>query len=466
MSFHCRSILRLLLTACLFWGTSPLQAQSQREGLVFSGGQPFRPSASPAEQSEPESIPAPTPEKTTPATAESGLTMAELERMALDCNPTLAQAAMNVRAAEGIYVQAGLYPNPTVGYVGDEIGNNGAAGLQGGFVSQEIVTAGKLRLGRAVASHGIQRARYLLEVQRMRVLNDVRAQFCAVLLAQRVIEVNQQLVGISEETLKTTERLQKAQEVGLPDVLQSQIEVETTRVSVATARNRHWSAWRQLAALVGRPEMEPVKLQGDCKELLPLLPWEELHRKLLTENPMLAQARARVEQLRCELARQGALRVPNIEVATAVKHDTASGYTVADVAIGIPLPIHNRNQGNIVRAQARLVAAEKEVQRLELVLQRELADVYEQYLTARQQVEAYTERILPAARRSLELIQTGYQQGEFGHLDVLTAQRTLFTTNLTCLANLQELAARRVMLEGLLLRGGLEGTLAEEGPLE
>ena len=169
--------------------------------------------------------------------------------------------------------------------------------------------------------------------------------------------------------------------------------------------------------------------------------------------------------MRCELARQGASR-PNIEVATAIKYDAASDYTVADVQIGVPLPIHNRNQGNIVRAQARLVAAEKEVQRLELVLQRELANVYEQYLTARQQVEAYTERILPAARRSLELIQTGYQQGEFGYLDLLTAQRTLFTANLTYLANLQELATRRVALEGILLRGGLDEILAEEGPLD
>ena len=162
----------------------------------------------PAGQSEPESIPAPL-RKTTPATAESGLTLAELERIALECNPTLAQAAMNVRAAEGTYVQAGLYPNPTVGYVGDEIGNDGTAGFQGGFISQEIVTAGKLRLGRAVASHGIQRARYLWKCSGC-ACSMTCGPVLHGLVAQR--DRGQPEVGCNQrEDLKTTERLQKAQ---------------------------------------------------------------------------------------------------------------------------------------------------------------------------------------------------------------------------------------------------------------
>jgi cobalt-zinc-cadmium efflux system outer membrane protein len=41
--------------------------------------------------------------------------------MALKNNPTLAEAAAEVRAAEGRQLQAGLYPNPVVGYAGEEI---------------------------------------------------------------------------------------------------------------------------------------------------------------------------------------------------------------------------------------------------------------------------------------------------------------------------------------------------------
>jgi len=49
-----------------------------------------------------------------------GLSLAELEGMALRCNPTLVQAASSIEAARGRWVQAGLYPNPVAGYIGAE----------------------------------------------------------------------------------------------------------------------------------------------------------------------------------------------------------------------------------------------------------------------------------------------------------------------------------------------------------
>src|SRR5437899_2979805 len=48
------------------------------------------------------------------------LTLADLERMALEANPTLPEAQAAIRAAEGRRVQAGLWPNPVVGYTGEE----------------------------------------------------------------------------------------------------------------------------------------------------------------------------------------------------------------------------------------------------------------------------------------------------------------------------------------------------------
>jgi cobalt-zinc-cadmium efflux system outer membrane protein len=80
----------------------------------------------------------------------TALSLGDLEQKALQGNPTLAQAAAAVDASRGKALQAGLYPNPTIGYVGEQIGIAGTAGeLQGAFVQQTIVTAGKLRLSRA-----------------------------------------------------------------------------------------------------------------------------------------------------------------------------------------------------------------------------------------------------------------------------------------------------------------------------
>jgi cobalt-zinc-cadmium efflux system outer membrane protein len=382
------------------------------------------------------------------------LTLDDLEQIALGSNPTLVQADMAVQAARGEHLQAGLYPNPTIGYLGDEVGNHRTAGFQGGLLGQEIVTAGKLRLGRAAARHAVEQARHAWEAQRRRVLNDVRAGYYEVLLAQRMIELNEQLVGIGGEGVRVTEKLRAAQEVAQVDVLQARIEAETAKLHLNRAQNRHRAAWRQLAAVLGQPEMEPAALVGDVEADLPEFRWEDTLARLLALSPELSQARAAVEQARCELARRCAERVPNVEVGTAVKYDDESHFTVADVELSLPLPLYDRNQGNIVSAQANLIAAQKEVERIELDLRDRLAVAFEHYANARREVETYSSTILPDARESLRLIRDNYPE-VFGYLTLLTAQRTFFNVSLSHLSSLSQLWARSVEIEGLLLSGGL-----------
>ncbi len=77
------------------------------------------------------------------------LSLDDLLGMANQNNPTLRQANAQIAATQGKALEAGLYPNPTVGYSAEQIGVEGTAGeFQGGFVQQEIVTAGKLKLSR------------------------------------------------------------------------------------------------------------------------------------------------------------------------------------------------------------------------------------------------------------------------------------------------------------------------------
>jgi len=384
------------------------------------------------------------------------LSLEDLERIALESNPTLVQADMAVQAASGTYLQAGLYPNPTVGYLADEIGNEGRAGLQGGFVTQQIITGGKLRLGRAVASHEVAQARYAQQIQERRVLNDVRAAYYEALLAQRMVDVNDQLVRIGDEGVTTAEKLRGAEEVSRGDVLQARIEAETARLKLVEARNALGAAWRRLVAVLGRPDMEPVPLVGQIQKDLPAVDWQQALHRLWSESPELAQARAGVERAQCELARQWAMRVPNLGVGTAVKHDSASRYTVADVEVSLPLPLFERNQGRILRAQADLAAARQEVRRIELSLYDRLAGTFAQYGTSRRRVEVYASTLLPHAKEALDLVRAGYRVGESEYVSVLTAQRTYFQVNLEHLRDLRELWVRWVELDGLLLRGGLE----------
>lgn len=130
------------------------------------------------------------------------LTLTYLEQLALQNNPTLSVASANVDAARGRQIQAGLRPNPQIGYFGMDIGEDDTAGQHGGFVSKEFVTGGKLRICRAVSGQEVEEMQYRLSAQELRVLNDVRMRFYEALTVQRQVELTDELVGVSEQLTK------------------------------------------------------------------------------------------------------------------------------------------------------------------------------------------------------------------------------------------------------------------------
>ena len=180
---------------------------------------------------------------------EPAVTLETLEDLALAHNPTLVQAAMRINAARAEWLQVGLPPNPVLGYTGDEIGNERTAGMQGVFVSQELVTAQKLRLNRGIACSEIEQAELAWETQRRRVQNDVRVGYYEVLAAQQAAQLNEQLVRLGTQGVKVAESLLAGKEVGRADVLQARVEADLARLQLPSARNRHEAAWRRLTAL-------------------------------------------------------------------------------------------------------------------------------------------------------------------------------------------------------------------------
>jgi cobalt-zinc-cadmium efflux system outer membrane protein len=284
----------------------------------------------------------------------------------------------------------------------------------------------------------------------------VRRGFYDVLVAQRAVELTEQLVRIGEQGVNAAEQLAKAKEVARTDVLQARIEADSARILFEKARNRYTSAWRGLAAVVGDPALPLTPLAGSLEDGMVQLAWEDTLNRLLAQSPQLAGAHAGLARAQATLNREWAGRVPNVDLQAGVQYDNATRDAFTSVQVGVPIPVHNRNQGNIRRAQAELAAAQHEVRRMRLALEQRLAAVFEQYATAYQQVEKYNRDIMPNAEESLKLVSAGYQQGEFSYLVLLTAQRTYFQTNLAYLDALRDLRAAAVAIDGNLLADSLQ----------
>ena len=401
---------------------------------------------------QPESVLQPGPASTSP----QGMTLTDWEALAECNNPTLAQAAARVEAARAELLQVGLYPNPRVGYHATEIGDDKRAGQQGAFIGQEFVTASKLQRGRDVANQSVQQALWACQAQRDRVLGDVRRAFYDVLVAQQTVALTEQLVHIGEEGVRAAEALFAAKEVSRVDVLQSRIEADSARILAEKARNRHSAAWRNLAVVAGAADVQPTPLVGELQDGLVQLTWEDALDRVLGASPVLAESRAGIARAEAVLSRECAARVPNVDMLAGLAYDNATRDTIAEVQVGIPLPVFNRNQGNIRKAQAELAAARGEAHRTTLELQQRLATVFEQYQNARCQVEKYADQILPNAQTSLDLVTAGYRQGEFNYVTLLTAQRTFFQANLAYVDAVRDLRWAIVAIEVNLLGDSLQ----------
>lgn len=391
-----------------------------------------------------------------PGTTTPRLTLDDLLAIALSSNPTLSQAQARVEAARGAWQQAGRPRNPRIGFQGTEMGNEGRSGLQGGFVAQEFMTGGKRALAQAVAGGQIAQAQQEYEAQRLRVISDVRGLYYLALVADQQVEAYTEfsrLQGIAhKQQLKSLEAGQDSAPDSLIFAYGNQ---NPLHVTFMNAQERQRNLRRQLAAVIGAPQQEINELAGDPTKGWPLYDWQESLGRLLGQSPQLAAASAAASKAGAALALQRRMVVPNVDLEVGLQHDNATADDVANVQLGLPIPLFDRNQGAIRQAQANLVAAQANVARVELSLHRRLAEVFDRYERARKQVEKFGPRV-QQLRRAFALRQTAVEAGEYSALENFIAQRIYFEIWAAYLDALSELWSSVVAIDGLLLTGSLE----------
>jgi cobalt-zinc-cadmium efflux system outer membrane protein len=246
------------------------------------------------------------------------------------------------------------------------------------------------------------------------------------------------------------------QQLSQSDLLQAEVETQEARILFDNARNGHTEAWRRLAAVVSIPLPSGERLVGQLDYGIPAYDWEGVYSCLLAQSPELQAARARVEKSRVAIARARQQVVPDVDVMVNVTHMYQTGDDVVGVQAGVPLPVFNKNQGNIMRASAELVSAANDVRRIELDLQDRLAVAFRRYANARQQTDRYRSEILPRAQQSLDLMARGYEEGQISFLALLTSQRTYIRVNLAYVEALAELRQSTTAIEGQLLTDSLQ----------
>jgi cobalt-zinc-cadmium efflux system outer membrane protein len=397
--------------------------------------------------------------------AQGGLvTLEQAEKMAGESNPTLRQAEAEIRAAKARQQQAGLYPNPSLGYTGDEIrGGSVGGGKQGFFVQQTVITGGKLGLSREVFGKEVSLAEIEAEEQKIRVQSAVKMAFVRVLAAQELLDARRDMGMIAQDGAETQRRLMNTGQADETEVLEMEVEAQRMRMSARMQENTLREEWRGLAAVIGQPELPLATVAGDLERGWPELNEEQAVEAIAKTSPAIRIADTAEARAQTVLARAKREPVPDIQMRGGLEynHETLGSVPFAKgwegiAELSVQIPVFNRNQGNVAAARAEIERADQEKKRITLTLRERAATVVDQYANARLMAMEYRDEMLPRARKAYGLMVDKYGQMLASYPRVLDVQRKLYELQIEYIAALESVWTNGIALQGFLLTDGLE----------
>ncbi len=143
--------------------------------------------------------------------------------------------------------------------------------------------------------------------------------------------------------------------------------------------------------------------------------------------------------------------IPNVTGFVGVGIDAITDDTYGRIGISLPLPIHNRNQGNVRTVRANIQVAQATIDQTRVSLESRLASAVGRYRTARQRYDRLREQILPNAEETFELSQAAFAAGESSYLQLMEAQRTLISTQLQALDAIGLVRQAMAEIDGMLV---------------
>ena len=366
-------------------------------------------------------------------------------------SPALRKLAATVEQAQGLQFQATRRPNPTIGYQGQEVGNDGALGQHGVFWSQTWIRGNKLELAGEVAGWEAKRRDWQFQVERYRIASLVRQRYYNLLATRRVREISKLIFDIAGRNLRAVEELFEAGEISRNEVLQAKIELQRSELRLDNAAASQARVERLLAIAVSTPDMDCSVIQGDILATVPRLSVEEVRSWLDAESPELESARAEIERTKWKVEREVAEPIPDVNAQVGLMYDDATNHTIGNFQVSWQIPKNDANTGNIQAAEADSRRARFALEELLLNLRGRIQKAFQQYDVAQQKVASYESRVLPLAKDNLKITQESYKVGEATYQTLLTAQRSYFDTALALVEARRQLWLSVARIQGLVI---------------
>lgn len=356
------------------------------------------------------------------ALATSAVGPRELAAFAVHTNPTLVAARAELGVRQALLVQAGLLPDPEIGW--DAMNVLAAQAVNGSSTSVDALSGFSLmfpllRPGERGARVGA--ARWKLEEVRSQIAatewvltRDVHLAYEELRAAALLLAQTRAVAGIAEET---AEHFRRAREAGAATAIQANLalgELQSIRLQAIRAEIRERVARQELNAFLGLPPATELTLLADRdpgSDAALSSSAVELAREAVTNRPDLAALQAGYQAAEEEVRLAVARQFPLVSVGTG---------------LSIDVPVFSRFGGPALQtALAQRTRLGKDLEAAIFSARAEVAESHLRWEFARRELDLVERELLPNAERNLELTQQALAVGEVTLLETLALQRSL-----------------------------------------
>ncbi|MDG9928034.1 MULTISPECIES: TolC family protein [unclassified Pseudomonas] len=351
------------------------------------------------------------------------VSLSDALRIAVENNPEMAAANWGVSISQGERTQAGLIQNPEISWeMEDTRSDTRTTTVQ---LTQPIELGGKRSARVELADRGIDAAQVEVERARNALRAEVIQAFHGVLLSQLRVDLATESMRLAERGVNIAQGRVRAGSASPVEATRATVQLSEVRLELKRASAELANAQVLLKAAMGADASAgQIFVEGDASSIPPPPMLSDLLKRL-DSTPEMRLATLAIAQQDATYSLERTQRIPDVSISLGSQYSAADRERVNLVGISMPIPLFNRNQGNVYAAARRADQARDSRNASLLRMQSTIQQAVDLWRTASEEIDSFNTDILPSAKSAVDSATRGFEMGKFGFIEVLDAQRTL-----------------------------------------
>lgn len=344
----------------------------------------------------------------------------------LEFSPTLRIAQSEMCAKYGTRIQTSLYPNPTFSWDAQNIyGNRFWRSWDEATCSyrlNQLIELGEkrgLKIQAAKSQYYIAQAEY--QIKQFSAFNHLLTLFTSVAALQEYVHIASEQTRIADEIFKILKEKVEAGEISLIQQKKSEISLSKAQINFEKVQQELQKSKKKLSNGWGASSPDFDRVCFSFYEIQPPKCLNE-YESNLRNNPEAVKSQMEYLRSQNQVKLEKSLAIPDLNVIVGYKtHKHLKKGTKKGMIIGasMPLPIFNRNQGNIQTARAIKIQKQEKSFEVEMSLENKLSHIHQELVKAYEDVEQYKDAVLCPAIQTYQLTREGCLEGKYAYLDML-----------------------------------------------